>query len=140
MIFHRAVMIHGLADARAALAARRPVTLLSASGAGLYAGCLWWRGIVDLVRRETSVPDNAIMDILDCADGSGQAMAALRAGVRHLVLWREAPGWNAAAEIAAKQGGCLMATAPASLDMAHKDAHRRLDAWLAAAKGCAIRP
>ena len=139
MIFHRAVMIHGLADARAALAECQPVTLLSAPGAGLYAGCLWWRGIADFVRRETSAPDNAIMDILDCADGSGQAMAALRAGVRNLVLWHEAPGWNAVAEIAAEQGGCLLATAPASLDMADWDTRRHLDAWLAAATGCTIR-
>ena len=85
------------------------------------------------------MPDNAIMDILDCADGSGQAMAALRAGVRNLVLWREAPGWNAVAEMAAEQGGCLLATAPASLDMAAWGAADRLDTWLAAAEGCAIR-
>ncbi len=139
MIFHRAVIIHGLADARAARAARQPVTLLSAPGAGLYAGCLWWRSIVDFARSDTFVPDNAIMDILDCADGSGQAMAALRAGVRNLVLWREAPGWNAVAEMAAEQGGCVLATAPASLDMAAWGAADRLDTWLAAAEGCAIR-
>ena len=126
MILHPAVIVHGLADARAAVAPGRPVTLLSAPGAALYAGCLWWRSLVDLVRDMAPVTD-----ILDCADGSGQAMAALRAGVPRLVLWPEAPGWDAVAEIAAGQGGFVLPQAPAALELAARGATRKLEVWLA---------
>jgi hypothetical protein len=122
MILHPAVIVHGLADVRAALAPGRPVTLLSAPGAGLYAGCLWWRSLVGEVGADS---------VLDCADGSGAALAALRVGANRLVLWREAPGWDAVAAIAAGQGGFVLPEAPAALDMAERGAGRRLEAWLA---------
>ncbi len=126
MFFPPAVIIHGLADARAAVAPRRPVTLLSAPGAALYAGCLWWRSLVELVWQD------GVVDLLDCADGSGQAMAALRVGVCRLVLWPNAPGWSAVAEIAGTLGGCVLAEAPPSLDLAERGASRRLEQWLTA--------
>jgi hypothetical protein len=69
--------------------------------------------------------------VLDCADGSGAALAALRVGANRLVLWREAPGWDAVAAIAAGQGGFVLPEAPAALDMAERGAGRRLEAWLA---------
>ena len=50
--FPPAVIVHGLDDARAALAPGRPVTLLSAPGAALYAGCGWWRALVRLAQAE----------------------------------------------------------------------------------------
>jgi len=112
----------------------RPVTLLSAPGAALYAGCLWWRSLVDQVRRD------GVTDLLDCADGSGQAMAALRIGVCRLILSSDAPGWDAVAEIAAGLGGCVLTRAPEALDMAQRGAARRLDAWLAGPQGCAVPP
>jgi hypothetical protein len=123
-----AVIVHGLADARAALAPGLPVTLLSASGAALFAGCLWWREVVARARAE--FPRVAVHDILDCGDGSGQAMAALRVGVVHLVLWEEAPGWGAVAAIAASQGGEVLVTPPPALDLADSRARRRLQEWL----------
>ena len=48
-----------------------PVTLLSAPGAALFAGCGWWRALVEQARAEFA--DVAIDDILDCADASGLA-------------------------------------------------------------------
>src|SRR5689334_18677107 len=42
-----AVVIHGLADARTVLAAGSPVTFLSAPGAALFAGCGWWRALIE---------------------------------------------------------------------------------------------
>ncbi len=124
MLFPPAVIIHGLADARAAIAPGRPVTLLSAPGAGLYAGCLWWKAVVDAVRH------NGVMDIFDCADASGQAMAALRSGVHNLVLWQDAPDWSAVAEVADTLGGCVLTEAPPALDMGRRGAERGLEAWL----------
>jgi len=123
-----AVVIHGLPDARTALAPGFPVTLLSASGAALFGGCLWWREVVARARAES--PGVAVHDVLDCADASGQAMAALRIGVVHLVLWQEAPGWDAVAAIARSQGGEVLAEPPPALDLADSRAGRRLRDWL----------
>lgn len=107
-----AVVVHGLADAQAALAAGDPVTLLSSPGAALFAGCLWWRDLVACARA--SHPATPTIDILDCADGSGQAMAALRIGLCRLVLWPEAPGRDAVVAIATAQGGFVLEHAPPS--------------------------
>ena len=127
MFFPPAVIVHGLADARAAVAPGRPVTLLSAPGAALYAGCLWWRSLVDQVRCDGTT------DILDCADASGLALAALRIGVHRLVLWPRAPGWAEVAEIATTRGGCVLPEAPPALDLARRGAVRGLESWLGGA-------
>jgi hypothetical protein len=131
MIIHPAVIVHGLPGARAALAPGMPVTLLSAPGAALFAGCLWWREMVAAARAEH--PNTEATGILDCADASGMAMSALRSGVHRLVLWPEAPGWNAVAAIAERQGGFILTQAPAALDLSQRNAIRRLRAWLSAA-------
>src|SRR3954447_4239723 len=99
MIVHPAVIVHGMEDAQAALAPGLPVTLLSAPGAALFAGCLWWRELVVAARRERA----DAMDILDCADASGQAVGALRSGINRLVLWPDAPGYGRVAAIAERQ-------------------------------------
>lgn len=122
MILPPAVIVHGLADARAALAPGRPVTLLSAPGAALYAGCLWWRAV--------TAAAGAAVDVLDCADASGLALAAVRAGACRLVLWPGAPGHAAVAEVAVRLGGFVLPAAPPALDMADRGASRRLRAWL----------
>jgi hypothetical protein len=128
MIIHPAVIVHGLADVRDALAVGAPVTLLSASGAARYAGCLWWR---EVVRSGCAgFPDTPFIDILDCADASGMAMSALRSDVIRLVLWPRAPGWQGVARIAQDRGGFVLPVAPVALDMAERGAQRRLHQWL----------
>jgi hypothetical protein len=52
------------------------------------------------------------MDILDCADGTGHALAALRIGLSRLVLWPGAPGRDAVVAIAESLGGFVLAEAP----------------------------
>jgi hypothetical protein len=128
MIVHPAVIVHGLHDARAALARGIPVTLLSAPGAALFAGCLWWRQVTAAARAAS--PGTEMVDILDCADASGLAMGALRSGVVRLVLWPEAPGWAEIAVVAEQLGGFVVAQAPPALDLADRNAIRQLDAWL----------
>ncbi|MDR3530374.1 MAG: hypothetical protein P4L90_07470 [Rhodopila sp.] len=128
MIVHPAVIVHGLMDARSAMAPGLPVTLLSAPGAALFAGCLWWREVVAAARA--AHPGTEATDILDCADASGMAMGALRSGVCRLVLWPDAPGWDAVAVIAARQGGFVLPRAPAALDLAQRNAIRGLHVWL----------
>ena len=103
--------------------------MLYVAGAVIYAGCLWWKAVVDAVRHDD------VMDILDCADAPGRAMAALRIGVHNLVLWPEAPGWGAGAGIAGTLGGCVLTRAPPALDMARRGAERGLEAWLSGPLG-----
>jgi hypothetical protein len=130
MVVHPAIIIHGLADARCALAVGAPVTLLSAPGAALFAGCLWWRTIIAAARGQ--FPAVPMTDILDCADGSGHALAALRIGVRRLVLWPEAPGWVEIAAIAEEHGGHVWPCAPPALDLGQPQSPNRLNEWLRA--------
>jgi hypothetical protein len=125
---HPAVVIHGLEHARAVLAIGRPVTLLSAHGAALFAGCGWWRAVVERARGEH--PDIALDDILDCADASGLALGALRIGQRRIVLSAQAPGFAAVAAIAASLGSEVLTSRPPALDMADRATVRRLHDWL----------
>ena len=125
---YRAVVIHGLADARAVLAAGRPVTLLSAPGAALFAGCGWWRAVIE--RARSDFPDVPARDVLDCAEASGYALGALRAGQRCIVLSPRAPGFRSVVAIAASIGGEVLTLRPPALDMAERTAARRLHVWL----------
>jgi hypothetical protein len=110
MELYPAVIVHGLDDAVAALAPGQPVTLVSAPGAALYAGCGWWLALVEAARAQH--PDTKCLDILDCADGTGRALAALRIGLTRLVLWPEAPGRHAVVAIAEARGGFVLPSAP----------------------------
>ena len=123
-----AVVVHGLAHARVALAEGMPVALLSAPGAALYLGCAFWRALV--ARATAECPDVPAYDILDCADAAGQALAALRIGQRLLVLSLDAPGRDAVAAIASRMGALLLPARPPALDLAKRGAVRHLPAWL----------
>ncbi|MGH7103499.1 MAG: hypothetical protein ACREFJ_13990 [Acetobacteraceae bacterium] len=128
MIARPAVIVHGLEDARAALAPGRPVTLLSARGAALYAGCGWWQALVEAARAEFPATDAD--DVLDCADAPGRALEALRVGLRNLVLDADCPAFAAVERVAAEVGARILPAVPAALDLAQRGASRRLLAWL----------
>ena len=106
----------------------RPVTLLSAPGAALFAGCLWWRQLIALGHAE--FPDQRFDDVLDCADAPGQAMAALRTGQLRLVLDPACPAFAAVTAAAAPLGAEVLAARPPALDLAAPGARHRLEAWL----------
>jgi hypothetical protein len=123
-----AVVVHGLAQARLAVAAG-PVTLLSAPGAAIYGGCGWWRALV-------AASGGAGPDILDCGGAPGRAMEALRAGCRLIVLDPAVPAWALVAERAAGVGAAVLTVRPAALDLAGVDLARpatlaRVRAWVA---------
>jgi hypothetical protein len=123
MVLPPAVIVHGLDQARTALAPGRPVTLLSAPGAALYAGCLWWSALINAAG--TDYPT-----LLDCADAPGRALEALKLGLPGIVLTCEPGNFAIVANIAAGQGALLLPAAPFALDMAAIGAVRKLLAWL----------
>lgn len=120
MILPPAVVVHGVDDARTALAPGRPVLLLSAFGAAGYMGALWWRALMAAVQ--------APCDALDCADQPGRALEALAAGCRIVVL-HPCPAFS---DVAARAEGALVLSArPPTLDLGQRGAERHLTAWLA---------
>ena len=119
MILPPAVVVHGLAHARAALASGCPVLLLSAPGAACFAGAGWWRALV----AATGAP----LDALDCADQAGRALEAFAAGCRIVVL-HPCPGFAAVGERA--KGATVLSARPPALDLGERGAERRLGDWL----------
>lgn len=131
-----AVVVHGLGQAEAALAAApaQGALLLSAPGAGGFAGAAWFLAMVRAAAaRHPGVPHQAA---LDCADAAGTALAALRDGARIIVLDGACPAFPAVAAAAAEAGATLLPARPAALDLGALDLSRRDDlaklrAWLA---------
>jgi hypothetical protein len=123
MVYPPAVIVHGLPHIRQALAPNRPVTLLSAPGAALYAGCGWWAAL--LAAAAFTGPA-----FLDCADAPGRAWEGLKLGLRGVIL-KPCPASAQIAAYAAAQNAILLPAAPLALDLATSGAVRRLEAWLA---------
>lgn len=117
-----AVIVHGLAQVQFALAAERPVTLLSCAGAASAWGCLWWQNL--LAAASYSGPA-----LLDCGSSPGRAVEALELGLTGIVL-QAGPLWAEIAGLAAQKKAILLATAPPALDLGEKHTQRGLFAWL----------
>jgi hypothetical protein len=132
----RAVVIHNQAHALAALAAlpggrRAPwrLILLSAPGAAGFLGPGWWAALVaNLQPRMDAV---GACDLLDCGASAGRAMEALRIGLRGLILSPECPQFGAVLARAAPLAARLEPERPDALDLAEKNAVRRLADWFA---------
>ncbi len=121
-----AVMVHGLEQARAALAPGLPVTLLSGPGAGAYAGVGWWLALIAHAAGTATPP----LHILDCGEATGRALEALRAGQQRLVLSAPPTLFADIAARAASIGAIVLPAAPASLDLSRPGTVRRLTDWL----------
>ena len=79
-----------------------PVTLMSAPGAGAYAGPRWFAAVVAEASRVH--PGASFDSVVDCADEAGTVLAALRAGCKR-VRFAGAPDVRAKlAAIAAAMG------------------------------------
>lgn len=117
-----AICVHSKGQAALALAAKRPVTLLSAPAAAVFAGPAWWRALIASCGA-------AGPDVLDCADAPGRALEAIALGCRFIILC-DCPAWREIAERAAVAGSVLLAERPASLDLGDPTAARHIDAWL----------
>jgi hypothetical protein len=105
-------LAHAVATLNAAATAGRAVTLVSAPGAGVYAGPGWFCGIVEAARE--AVPGAQFSAILDCGDEPGAALAAIRAGVECIVFTGRADVAQRLSEIATQHGGRVEAARPAS--------------------------
>jgi hypothetical protein len=107
----QAVVIHGWADARAALAAARSrLTLVSAPGAGGYAGAAWFAALA--AQGMAAFPQVAQRWVLDCGDAAGHVLAALRAGVPAVVFTGAPELRERLASVAAACGAELLEEAP----------------------------
>lgn len=129
-----AVVVHGLAAARAAAGLADPtrgLVLLSAPGAGLFAGAAWFAALAAAAGR----PGLPMLALLDCGPAAGAVLAAFRAGIPAAVF----TGGDAIAAslegIAAEYGAILLRRAPPALDLAgfrpgSPSLQHRLAAWV----------
>jgi hypothetical protein len=136
-----AVVVHGLAEAAAALALAGPggVALLSAPGAAGSLGPAWFLALVARAVAVAAQPGVPHLAILDCADAPGQALAALRTGLAWLVLAPSCPGFAAVAAAAVEVGATILPARPPALDLGRLDLRRagardKVAGWLAAAR------
>lgn len=112
-------VIHGKRHLLAALAAGaasgRPVIVLSGASAGAYAGATW---LLVLVRQcQATFPDVPLTVMLDCGDRAGDALAALKAGVRDVIFTGHPGAAQRLAKIAAQRDAQLHAHRPPALDL-----------------------
>ncbi len=124
----RAVVVHGRTQAGLVLRQGEAVTLISAVGAASLGGPAWWRAMIDDACAE--YPHTPCLDILDCADAPGLAMAALRMGQRYLVLWPDCPAFEPVRSAASGIGAVVLAGRPWALDLADRQAVRQLAEYL----------
>lgn len=111
----REIVIHSLAQARAALAAaaacNQQVIVASAPGAALQAGPGWFKAVIEQARE--TYPQVGVTAIIDCGDQPGAVMAALRLGLKNI-------RFHGAADSRAKleaMGAVFAPPAEASLDL-----------------------
>jgi hypothetical protein len=127
-----AVTVVSAAEASAVLALSPPdgVLLLSAEGAGGFLGAAGWRALV-------TAAGGGAPDALCCAGAPGDALLAIRAGCRIIVLDGRLPAFGAVHGAAREAGALLLPARPPSLavrslNLAHPAGRARLADWLRA--------
>ncbi len=129
----RAIVVHGLADARAALAAAReagsPVALWSAPDAGCYGGAAWFAELT--AQAAAAEPGATFETALDCGDDAGVAAEALRHGLRRVRFSGAVATRRKLEQIAGALGAAVVADRPDALDPQHEpDPAAAMRAWL----------
>lgn len=119
----RAVVIHELAHARAALAAAAdldvPVELWSAPAAAASAGAGWFEAVIRLALDGRS--DAGVTAVLDCHDRPDLVQAALRQGLPHVYYSGPEAVARQLADIAGQRGATLHRKRPPALDLLYCD-------------------
>jgi len=130
-----AVVVHDLAQARAALAAAveagREIRLLTPAGGAHYAGPPYYAEVFR--RAAAGQPAARFAATLDCGDDAALAVSAIAAGWRSLVLALGGAAFARVADIAGQHGAELLRRPPAGLDLgAGPEPLDRCRRWLAA--------
>jgi delta 1-pyrroline-5-carboxylate dehydrogenase len=109
-------LAHTVGALRAAARTGRPVTLTSATDAGIYAGPGWFGAVLEAARE--AVPKAVFSALLDCGDQPGAALAAIRAQVESVIFTGRGDVARRLADIAAQHGVRLVTGRPtARLDL-----------------------
>lgn len=115
----RAIIVHDLAQARAALAAAAELgvaaTLASPPGAAAYLGAAWFRGMIVLARE--SHPEAEVEVVMDCGDKAGHVLAALGEGFTRVRFTGKAKVAAKLASIAEQRGAALLRGRLPALDL-----------------------
>ena len=129
----RAIVVHSLDDARIALAAAaavaRPVRLFSAPAAAGYAGAGWFAQVTALASAD--FPQVQFEAVLDCGDGAGLVMAALREGLKTLRFTGPEAIAAKLSDMARASGARLIKSEIPALDLrSERDPIEAARAWL----------
>lgn len=132
-MIRRAIIIHSLEDACAALAAAAelgvPVALRSGPGAAAYLGAQIFREIIEAARQE--YPGVDAVGVLDCGEDAGFALAALRQGIDRIRVDLPAGTLARVADIARQCGSSLDDDPASALDLLDSDTPlERCRKWL----------
>ena len=115
----KAVIVHSLAHARAALAAAAelgvPLTLASAPGAAAYAGPGWFQEVVAQAKAE--VPRADCRAVIDCGERPGDVLLALRLGLEQVRFTGKKEAAKKLAAIAEQLGAELITGRLEALDL-----------------------
>jgi len=115
----RAVLVHDIGDARAALAAARAlglgVVLVSPPSGAASLGAGWWQAMLRQMAAE--YPEVQAGAILDCGARADLAQAALRQGLAELCYRGPAAVARKLAGIAVQRGARLHRRLPQALDL-----------------------
>ncbi len=109
-------LAHVLSVLGAAANAARPVILLSATNAGVYAGPGWFGAVIEAAAKV--VPEAVFTALLDCGDRPGAALATIRAGVHGIIFTGRSDVADRLADIAHQRGISFLTQRPtAGLDL-----------------------
>jgi DNA-binding transcriptional LysR family regulator len=128
-----AVLVHEIADARAALAAARALgadtVLVSAASGAASLGAGWWQAM--LRQMAADYPEVQVTAILDCGARADLAQAALRQGLVDICYRGPAAVARKLADIAGQRGARLHRRLPQALDLTGAaDREAACRAWL----------
>jgi hypothetical protein len=108
-----------IAALRGAAAAKKPVVLWSAEGAGIYAGAGWFAALERQTRA--AVPGTRASFVLDCAERADLTQEAFRAGIKAVRFAGPAGVARKLADIARQQRALLYRKRPKALDLLNID-------------------
>ncbi|AXY21614.1 hypothetical protein CD178_00811 [Komagataeibacter saccharivorans] len=113
-----------LAQVMAVVASLRvDCAVLSPPGAGCFMGVPWWAALT------AGCP---LPSMLDCGQAAGHAAAALRAGMKHVIVSATPAQQHALASLAQATGGHVLSRRPVALDLPARNACDTLERYLCA--------